>query len=187
MKVMSPTTYVYLDLYAERWDHGAAGICITAPEKPIHTNPFQKASMQNWWRGLQGNLWAEQIYNYIGRCSIWPGHAHSPSVKLRSPAAKKTGPPLLEKWKHILTVSTQPRPSMFLPCNDPDFAVTKNAKGELVVSFSTELEGLDIYYSWQFYPDYFYPKIMVRLRCPLMPVSCGWLLTGQNKPGGRHE
>ena len=42
---------------------------------------------------------------------------------------------------------------------DPDFKVSQNDKGELAVSLKTEVEGLDIYYSFDnSYPDRFYPK-----------------------------
>ena len=51
---------------------------------------------------------------------------------------------------------------------DADFTVSKNNKGELVVSLTTEIEGLDIYYSFDnSYPDHFYPKYTGPLTVPV--------------------
>ena len=53
----------------------------------------------------------------------------------------------MAEWKYA--------PSMY----DPTFKVTKNDKNELTVSLTTEVEGLDTYYSFDnSYPDNFYPK-----------------------------
>ena len=47
------------------------------------------------------------------------------------------------------------------------FKSTKNDKGELQVELSTEVEGLDIYYSFDnSQPDDFYPKYTSPLQIP---------------------
>ncbi len=51
---------------------------------------------------------------------------------------------------------------------DVDFMVSKNDNGELSVSLNAEMDGLDIYYSFDnSYPDYFYPKYTGPLTVPI--------------------
>ena len=50
---------------------------------------------------------------------------------------------------------------------DPIFNVRKNEKGELLVELSTEVEGLDIHYSWDnSHPDQYYPKYSSAMTVP---------------------
>ena len=49
----------------------------------------------------------------------------------------------------------------------PIFNITKDEKGDPKIEMSTEVEGLDIYYSWDnSFPDYFYPKYANPLSVP---------------------
>ena len=50
---------------------------------------------------------------------------------------------------------------------DPIFSVSKDANDSLVITLSTEIEGLDIHYSFDnSHPDYFYPVYKQPLMVP---------------------
>ena len=50
---------------------------------------------------------------------------------------------------------------------DPIFKVSRSADRQLLVELSTEVEGLDIYYSFDnSFPDRFYPKYTEKLSVP---------------------
>jgi hexosaminidase len=50
---------------------------------------------------------------------------------------------------------------------DPDFIATKDANGQLKIEMKNEIEGLDIYYSFDnSWPDRFYPKYSQPLLAP---------------------
>jgi hexosaminidase len=88
----------------------------------------------------------------------WP-RAFAISEIAWSPANKKNWNKFVGKtedhFKRFDVAEWKYAPSMY----DPIFQVTKNDKNELTVSLSTEIEGLDIYYSFDnSYPDNFYPK-----------------------------
>ncbi|MFN8253346.1 MAG: family 20 glycosylhydrolase [Ferruginibacter sp.] len=157
--VMSPTTYVYLDYMQSDEIMEPRVYASLRLKKTYSYEPISEGINAKLVKGLQGNLWAEQIYNYRQvQYMTWP-RAFAISETAWSPAAKKNWSSFVGKvethFNRFNTAEIKYAPSMY----DPDFAVTKNAKGELVVSLSTELEGLDIYYSFDnSYPDYFYPK-----------------------------
>jgi hexosaminidase len=50
---------------------------------------------------------------------------------------------------------------------DPIFAVSKDASDSLLITLNTEVEGLDIHYSFDnSHPDYFYPVYKQPLSIP---------------------
>lgn len=166
--VMSPTTYVYLDYMQSDEIMEPRVYASLRLNKTYSYEPISEGINAKLVKGLQGNLWAEQIYNYRQvQYMTWP-RAFAISETAWSPAAKKNWTSFIEKvethFNRFNTAEIKYAPSMY----DPDFAVTRNAKGELVVTLSTELEGLDIYYSFDnSYPDYFYPKYKGPVTVPI--------------------
>jgi hexosaminidase len=50
---------------------------------------------------------------------------------------------------------------------DPVFSVKKDEKGQLVVELSSEVDGLDIHYSWDnSHPDQYYPRYSTPMTVP---------------------
>ncbi len=96
----------------------------------------------------------------------WP-RAFAISEIAWSPGEKKNWKQFVQKVeKHherFNTAEIKYSPAMY----DPDFRVSRNEKGQLVVSLSTELDGLDLYYSFDnSYPDHFYPRYTEPLVVP---------------------
>ncbi|RZM08696.1 MAG: beta-N-acetylhexosaminidase, partial [Pedobacter sp.] len=118
-------------------------------------------------KGGQANLWTEQVYNIRqAEYMTWPrGFAIAESV---------WSPPEKKNWNHFfnrveqhfkrLDISeTKYAPSVY----DPIFSVSRSADKQLMIELGTEVQGLDIYYSFDnSFPDRFYPKYTEKLTPP---------------------
>jgi len=73
-------------------------------------------------------------------------------------------------------------PSVF----DPIFKVTKNPAGQVQVELSTEVQGLNIYYSFDnSFPDKFYPEYKEPLIVPKDASNLKVITYRNGKPIGR--
>lgn len=166
--VMSPTTFVYLDYMQSDEIMEPRVYASLRLNKTYSYEPVSEGINEKLVKGLQGNLWTEQVYTYRQvQYMLWP-RAFAVSEIAWSPAAKKNWKGFVNKvethFERFDAGEIKYAPSMY----DPDFKVTKNDKGELVVTLSTELEGLDIYYSFDnSYPDRYYPKYTAPVTVPI--------------------
>jgi hexosaminidase len=165
--VMSPTTYAYLDYMQAD--------AITEPKvyaslrlsKSYEFDPIPAGVDPKYIKGGQANLWTEQVYNIRqAEYMTWPrGMAIAESVW--SPAEKKNWNNFFGKaeqhFKRLDLAETKYAPSVY----DPIFTVSRSADKQLIIELSTEVSGLDIYYSFDnSFPDRFYPKYTERLTVP---------------------
>lgn len=157
--VMSPTTYVYLDYMQSDEIMEPRVYASLRLNKTYSYEPVSEGVNEKMIKGVQGNLWTEQVYNFRQvQYMAWP-RAFAISEIAWSPSAKKN-------WKHFVgkvedhfkrfdAAAIKYAPAMY----DPEFKVSRNGKDQLTVSLSTELDDLDIYYSFDnSYPDSYYPK-----------------------------
>lgn len=171
--VMSPTTYAYLDYRQSD----------PIMEPPIYASlrlntsyefdPLPPGVDPKFIKGGQANLWTEQVYNIRqAEYMIWPrGFAIAES--LWSPKEKKDWRNFSSKVEQHFgrfdVAEIKYAPAMY----DPIFTVGFTRDNKLQVSLATEIEGLDIYYSFDnSYPDRFYPKYTG----PLVPPTDATLL-----------
>ncbi|HKG05453.1 MAG TPA: family 20 glycosylhydrolase [Pedobacter sp.] len=165
--VMSPTTYAYLDYMQAD--------AITEPRvyaslrlsKSYEFEPVPAGLDPKYIKGGQANLWTEQVYNIRqAEYMTWPrGMAIAESVW--SPAEKKNWNSFFGKveqhFKRLDIAETKYAPSVY----DPIFSVSRSADKQLMIELSTEVEGLDIYYSFDnSFPDRFYPKYTEKIMAP---------------------
>jgi hexosaminidase len=165
--VMSPTEFAYLDYMQAD--------AITEPRvyaslrlsKAYEFEPIPAGVDAKYIKGGQANLWTEQVYNIRqAEYMTWPrGMAISESVW--SPAAKKNWTNFFGKveqhFKRLDASETKYAPSVY----DPIFKVSRSADRQLQIELSTEVTGLDIYYSFDnSFPDHFYPKYTEKLTPP---------------------
>jgi hexosaminidase len=69
---------------------------------------------------------------------------------------------------------------------DPIFTAKKDAKGELQIVLSTEVEGLNIYYSFdETPPDKFYPEYKTPLSVPKDAVNLKVITYKNGKQAGK--
>lgn len=166
--VMSPTTFAYIDyMQADRMFEPPVYASLRL-NKTYEFDPLPEDVDPKFIRGGQANLWTEQVYNIRqAEYMTWPrGFAIAESVW--SPAEKKN-------WKHFTNKveahfprldasQTKYARAMF----DPSFDVRKNSEGKMEVILKTELEDLDIHYSFDNSPpDQFYPIYKAPLLVPI--------------------
>jgi hexosaminidase len=166
--VMSPTQYAYIDYMQAD--------AITEPKiyaslrlsKAYEFDPVPQGVDPIYIKGGQANLWTEQVYNIRqAEYMTWPrGFAIAESVW--SPKEKKNWANFFARteqhFKRLDIAETKYAPSVY----DPIFTVKRSADRQLSISLSTEVEGLDMYYSFDnSFPDRFYPKYTTPLVPPI--------------------
>lgn len=156
--VMSPTQYVYLDYMQGDIATEAPVYSTLRLNRTYEFNPIPEGANADFILGGQANLWTEQIYNYRQlEYMLWP-RGFAVAESLWSPEDKKD-------WKHFARkteyhfkrydyAETKYSPAIY----DPVITV-KKAGDNYLVELTTEIDGLDIYTSFDnSTPDYFYPK-----------------------------
>ncbi|TKC04730.1 beta-N-acetylhexosaminidase [Pedobacter polaris] len=166
--VMTPTQYAYIDYMQAD--------AITEPKvyaslrlsKSYEFDPIPQGVNPALIKGGQANLWTEQVYNIRqAEYMTWPrGFAIAESVW--SPKEKKNWTNFFARteqhFKRLDIAETKYAPSVY----DPIFTVKRSADRNLSINLSTEVEGLDIYYSFDnSFPDRFYPKYTTPLVPPI--------------------
>lgn len=166
--VMSPTTFVYLDYMQSDRVMEPPVYATLRLNKTYEFDPVPDSVDARFIKGGQANLWTEQVFNFRQvQYMIWP-RAFAVSESVWSPKAKKnfnTFFPKVEKqFERLDQAETKYAPSVY----DPLFAAKRNADKSLGITLSTEVPGLDIYYSFDnSYPDRFYPKYTGPLTAPI--------------------
>lgn len=183
--VMSPTTYAYLDFMQ--------GDAILEPrvyatlrlDKAYQFEPVPAGVDSKYILGGQANVWTEQITNTRHlQYMTWPrGLAIAESVW--SPKEKKNWNSFVQKveqqFKRFDLRDIKYAPSMY----DPIFTAKKSGN-KLQIELSTEIEGLDIYYSFDnSFPDRFYPKYTTALTPPKDAVMLNVITYRGTQPIGR--
>jgi len=165
--VMSPYTNVYLDLM-----QGDSAI-----EAPVYATVRLKDSYKfepvpygvdpKYIKGGQANIWTEKIYNTRHlQYMIWP-RAFAVSEAVWSQKDKKNWNDFIFRVEQHFLRYDQAQKKYSTSMYEPIVKVTKNTKGELVVDLSSEVDGVDFYYSFDSsFPDEFYPKYQSPLTIP---------------------
>jgi hexosaminidase len=183
--VMSPTTYTYLD-YMQGDQILEPRIYATLRlNKTYQFEPVPAGADAKYIKGGQGNIWTEQITNVRHlQYMTWPrGFAIAESVW--SPKEKKNWNSFIQKvaqqFKRYDIRELNYSPAMY----DPIFTA-QNVDGKLQIALATEIEGLDIYYSFDnSFPDRFYPKYTGALTPPKDAVMLKVITYKGNEPAGR--
>lgn len=184
--VMSPTTFAYLDyMQGDRIIEPLIYATLRL-KKSYEFEPVPEGVDPKYIKGGQANLWTEQIYNMRHlQYMVWPrGLAIAESVW--SPKEKKNWNSFVKKvernFERMDVEQVKYARSMF----DPIFSVKKDAKDSILVELATEVEGLDIYYSFDnSFPDNFYPKYTSPLSVPKDAVMLKVITYRDGKPIGR--
>ncbi|MES2417104.1 MAG: family 20 glycosylhydrolase [Bacteroidota bacterium] len=184
--VMSPTQFAYIDYMQAD--------AITEPKvyaslrlsKTYEFDPVPEGVDPIYIKGGQANLWTEQVYNIRqAEYMTWPrGFAIAESVW--SPKEKKNWTNFFARteqhFKRLNVAETKYAPSVY----DPIFTVKRSADRQLAISLSTEIEGLDIYYSFDnSFPDNFYPKYTSPLVPPIDATVLKVITYRGKEPVGR--
>ncbi|MBS1598675.1 MAG: family 20 glycosylhydrolase [Bacteroidetes bacterium] len=184
--VMSPSTFVYID-YMQGDKISEPPVYATLRlNKTYQFEPVPDGVDAKYIKGGQANLWTEQIYNTRHlQYMVWPrGLAVAESVW--SPKEKKNWSSFAKKVENNFGRMDIEQIKYARTMFDPIFNVKKDAKDSLLVDLSTEVEGLDIYYSFDnSHPDNFYPKYSSPLSIPKEAVMLKVITYRDGKPIGR--
>lgn len=183
--VMSPSDFAYID-----YMQGDASI-----EPPVYASlrlsktyqfePVPDGVNPSLIKGGQANLWTEQIYNMRhAQYMTWP-RAFAIAEILWSPKSKKDWKNFIERveahFKRFDIAQIKYAPSIY----DPIIEASKK-DSTLLLKLSTEIEGLDIHYSFDnSFPDNFYPKYTTVLSAPKDAVTFKLITYRNGKPAGR--
>ena len=184
--VMSPTTYVYID-YMQ-------GDRITEPpvystlrlQKTYEFDPVPEGVDPKLIKGGQANLWTEQVYNTRHmQYMVWP-RSMAVAECVWTPKANKNWNDFTARveaqFPRLDFQQVKYSRAMF----DPIFTPKKDSNGKLQVELSTEVQGLDIYYSFDnSLPDNFYPKYTGPLSIPKDASMLKVVTYRDGKPIGR--
>lgn len=174
--VMTPTTYAYIDYMqgdAATEPHVYATLRL---KKSYEFEPVPPGVPAEYIKGGQGNLWTEQVYNYrYLQYMVWP-RAFSLAETFWSSADKKNWNWFAKKTEAHMERYDLAEKKYAACIFDPIIHTSKAADGKLQVQFETELENLQLYYSFDnTFPDYFYPvykggPIFPPAECSMMRV-----------------
>lgn len=184
--VMSPTTYVYLDYMQSDEIMEPRVYASLRLNKTYSYEPVSEGINEKLIKGIQGNLWTEQVYNFRQvQYMIWP-RAFAISEIAWSPSGHKNWKNFIGKvedhFQRFDAAEKKYSPAMY----DPEFKVAVNSSGQLTVSLTTEIEGLDIYYSFDnSYPDHFYPKYTDPVIVPIDATMMRVITYRGKQPVGR--
>ena len=184
--VMSPTTFAYFD-----YMQGDAAI-----EPPVYATLRLKTAYQfeplpdgvdpKWIKGGQANIWTEQIYNTRHlQYMTWP-RGFAIAEALWSPKEKRNWNDFVKRteahFQRFNVAGVKYAPSMY----DAIITAKKDSNEKLLLELSTEVEGLDIYYSFDnSAPDNFYPKYTKNIMPPKDAVKLRVITYRGLQPIGR--
>lgn len=184
--VMSPTTFAYLDYMQGDPAIEPRVYATLRLSKAYQFEPVPDSVDAKYIKGGQANLWTEQVYNMRHvEYMVWP-RAFAISESVWSPKDKKD-------WNHFFgkvekhfarfdEAEIKYAPSAY----DPIFTVKRKENKQLEIELATEVEGLDIYYSFDnSFPDYFYPKYSKPLTPPEDAVMMKVITYKGKTPAGR--
>ena len=183
--VMSPTTYAYLD-YMQGDDVIEPKVYATLRlNKAYQFEPVPAGADAKYIIGGQGNIWTEQITNTRHlQYMTWP-RAFAISESVWSPKEKKNWNSFVHKVEQQFKRYDIRELKYATSIYDPIFTV-KNVNGKLQINLAAEIEGLDIYYSFDnSFPDKFYPKYTSAITAPKDAVMLKVITYRGNETVGR--
>jgi hexosaminidase len=184
--VMTPTDFVYID-YMQ-------GDAVVEPpvyatlrlKKTYQFEPVPDGVNPSLIKGGQANLWTEQVYNMRhAQYMTWP-RSFAVAEALWSPKEKRNWNefvPRVEKhFERFDMAQMKYAPSMY----DPAFEVSKNNQNKVIIKMTTEIDGLDIHYSFDnSFPDQYYPEYSEPVEVPKDAAAMKVITYRNGKPIGR--
>lgn len=184
--VMSPTTFAYLD-YMQSDPLLEPPVYASLRLKTAYSfEPVPDGVDPKFIKGGQGNLWTEQVYNTRHlQYMLWP-RAYAIAESVWSPKDKKNWNNFSKRVEAHFDRMDMRQIKYSRAMFDPIINVKKNNKDGLLIELSSEVEGLDIHYSFDnSHPDNFYPKYAGPLTVPKGSSMLKVITYRDGKPIGR--
>lgn len=184
--VMSPTTFAYIDYMQGDPAIEPRVYATLRLNKAYQFEPVPEGVDTTYIKGGQANLWTEQVYNMRHAEYMTYPRALAIAESVWSPKAKKNWEHFAEKvekhFERLNEAEIKYAPSVY----DPIVNVSKTTNGQLKIDLSTEIKGLDMYYTFDnSFPDKFYPKYTEALIPPKDAVMLRVITYKGDKPVGR--
>ncbi len=183
--VMSPTDFAYIDYMQGDGVIEPPVYSTLRLKKAYQFEPVPEGTNAKLIKGGQANLWTEQVYNVRHlQYMTWP-RAFAIAEVLWSPKENRNWNNFVSRVENQMerfdVAAIKYAPSMY----DAIFDVRKK-DSDIVVTLSTEVEGLNIHYSFDnSFPDNFYPAYTIPLTVPKDAVAMKVITYRNNKPIGR--
>ncbi len=184
--VMTPTTYAYLD-YMQSDAVIEPPVYATLRLKTSYAfDPVPEGVNPKLIKGGQGNIWSEQLYNTRHlQYMTWP-RGMAIAECLWSPKSAKNWNSFTQKVESNFDRMDIRQVKYARAMFDPIFTVKKDSRDSLLIELSTEVEGLDIHYSFDnSHPDNFYPKFSAPMYVPKEAVTLKAVTYRNGKAMGR--
>lgn len=184
--VMSPTDFAYLDYMQADVSLEPRVYASLRLSRTYEFDPLPAAADPKYILGAQGNLWTEQIYNIRQvEYMVWPrGFAVAESAW--SPQSHKDWKNFVQRTENHFERFDYAETKYAKALYDPMVSVKKAPMNQILIDLSTEVEGLDIHYSFDnSTPDYFYPKYTEALSVPKDASLLKVITYKDKKPMGR--
>lgn len=184
--VMTPTSFCYLDYMQADPIIEPRIYASLRLSKTYQFDPVPAGANAAYIIGGQGNIWSEQLYNTRHlQYMVWP-RALALAECLWSPLNKKNWNGFVKKVEashaRFDLAKVKYAPSMY----DPIYTVKTNANGKLIVEMQTEVEGLNIHYTFDnSFPDQYYPKYDTPIEVPEEAVMLKVITYRGDAPVGR--
>lgn len=184
--VMSPTTFAYLDYMQSDRVNETKIYATLRLSKTYSWEPVPDSVDAHLVKGGQGNLWTEQVYNIRqAEYMTWPrGMAIAENVW--SPKRPKNWDGFFNRVEQHFPRFDEAETKIAPSAYDPSFDATLNADSTLKITLTNEVNGLDIYYSFDnSFPDRFYPKYTAPIDAPKDATLLRVITYRGKKPVGR--
>ena len=165
--VMTPSSFVYLDFMQSDPVVEPPVYATLRLKKSYEFEPVPDGVDAKLIKGGQGNIWSEQVYNNRHlQYMTWP-RGMALAECFWSPKVSRNWNRFTQKvesnFERMDIRQVKYAKAMF----DPIFTVKKDGKDSVLIELSTEVDGLDIHYSFDnSHPDNFYPKYQQPLYIP---------------------
>lgn len=165
--VMSPTTFVYIDYMQADPSIEPPVYATLRLKKTYEFEPVPDGVDSKLIKGGQANLWTEQIYNMRhAQYMTWP-RALAVAEAVWSPKEKRNWKEFVPRVEQHFERFDQAETKYARAMYDPIVSAKKDANGKLQIELSTEIDDLDIYYSFDnSFPDRYYPRYTKPLTPP---------------------
>lgn len=184
--VMTPTDFVYIDyMQGDRIIEPPVYATLRL-KKTYQFEPIPEGVSASLIKGGQANLWTEQVYNMRhAQYMTWPRGLAIAEV-LWSPKEKRNWTDFVGRvekhFERMNMAQVKYAPSIY----DPILEVSKKDSDKILIKMSTEIDGLDIHYSFDnSFPDNFYPKYTEPLLVPKDASTMKVITYRNGNPVGR--
>lgn len=157
--VMSPTHYAYLDLYQGDPSIEPPTYSMLRFKSVYSFEPLPDGVDPEYILGGQGNLWTESVPTFRhAEYMLWP-RSFALSEVLWSEKSSRNWNQFVGRTEAHLKRLSKSDINYSNSFYDAIIIPTKGNDGQLLIQVDTELDGLDIYYSFEnVYPDHHTPK-----------------------------